>query len=155
MDLEDLEESLWLEELGVWQKCVISCVSHKPHYIVELCYNHVSWGRSNYVGCFFNETEAVLSLSNIQGISGNPRMGNLFQYKYKNINFSTKVKEKMEAMTVFLLQVCAIQLWKVLNRLATPGPNLAICSHIPCFRARSTGGKESLVVLAPVNVYFN
>lgn len=59
----------------------------------------------------FYETEAVLALSKTQGISGNPSMGNFF---LKNINFATKVKEKMWAMIVFLLQTCAIQLWKFL-----------------------------------------
>lgn len=90
MDLEDLEHSLPLQELGAGaQAHDLTRLAHKTHYIIELCYNHVSWERSNHV---FYETEAVLSLSKIQGIPQNPSMANLF---LKNINFSTEVKEKM------------------------------------------------------------
>lgn len=91
MDLEGLEHSLWLQELRVVaQMSDLMCRSHKTLYIVELCYNHVSWERSNRV--VFHETEALLSLPKIQGISGNPSVDNLF---LKNIKFSTKVNEKM------------------------------------------------------------
>lgn len=41
---------------------------------------------------FFYETEAVLSLSKIQGISGNPSMDSNF---LKYINFSIKIEENM------------------------------------------------------------
>lgn len=43
MDLEDLEHSLPLQELGaVAQAHDLTCLAHKPRYIVELCYNHIS-----------------------------------------------------------------------------------------------------------------